>query len=343
MSWEGPHFRAHYLHLESEHHWPTPSMCVNCISFSSLDWPENQKLEHREESRVQKSATPRAGISCALGTLVQCRCSSWSGSWRASDFHFKSFSCWDMSEFLCEFDSCGNGKAIDNSPPGSFVRGILQARIAVWADIPLSRGSSQPRGQTPALQVNSLPCEPPGKPQFPFYWQRNWGWVAVPPLKSRSEKDPVPEASILREGCCCYSVAKSCLTLCDPIDHAWIPASWQRGLHSSVKLWAMLCTATQDGWVTVKGSDSMWSTGEGNGNPLQNSMGIKERQKKKKDSFLPCQLESSSPGGHGQILPPWQDVLRMSSVKSWWLKPGYWGERLQPWRVYTQQRQIKAL
>ena len=148
MSWEGPHFRAHYLHLESEHHWPTPSMCVNCISFSSLDWPENQKLEHREESRVQKSATPRAGISCALGTLVQCRCSSWSGSWRASDFHFKSFSCWDMSEFLCEFDSCGNGKAIDNSPPGSFVRGILQARIAVWADIPLSRGSSQPRDQT---------------------------------------------------------------------------------------------------------------------------------------------------------------------------------------------------
>ena len=140
--------------------------------------------------------------------------------------------------------------------------------------------------------------------------------MAVPPLKSRSEKEPAPEASILREGCCYYSVAKSCLTLCDPIDHAWIPALWQRGLHRSVKLWAILCSATQDGWVTVKGSDSMWSTGEGNGNPLQNSMGIMERQKKKKDSFFPCQLESSSSGGHGQILPPWQDVLRMSSVKS---------------------------
>ena len=141
--------------------------------------------------------------------------------------------------------------------------------------------------------------------------------MAVPPLKSRSEKEPAPEASILREGCCYYSVAKSCLTLCDPIDHAWIPALWQRGLHSSMKLWAILCSATQDGWVTVKGSDSMWSTGEGNGNPLQNSTGIMERQKKKKkDSFLPCQLESSSPGGQGQILPPWQDVLRMPSVKS---------------------------
>ena len=111
--------------------------------------------------------------------------------------------------------------------------------------------------------------------------------MAVPPLKSRSEKEPAPEASILREGCCYYSVAKSCLTLCDPIDHAWIPALWQRGLHRSVKLWAILCSATQDGWVTVKGSDSMWSTGEGNGNPLQNSMGIMERQKKKKRLLSP--------------------------------------------------------
>ena len=121
--------------------------------------------------------------------------------------------------------------------------------------------------------------------------------MAVPPLKPRSEKEPAPEASILREGCCYYSVAKSCLTLCDPIDHAWIPALWQRGLHRSVKLWAILCSATQDGWVTVKGSDSMWSTGEGNGNPLQNSMGIMERQKKKKKtpfspvSWSPLHLE----------------------------------------------------
>ena len=29
--------------------------------------------------------------------------------------------------------------------------------------------------------------------------------------------------------------------------------------------------ATQDGWVMVKRSDRMWSTGEGNGKPLQNS------------------------------------------------------------------------
>ena len=33
----------------------------------------------------------------------------------------------------------------------------------------------------------------------------------------------------------------------------------------------MPCRATQDKWVMVKSSDKMWSTGEGNGKPLQNS------------------------------------------------------------------------
>ena len=31
----------------------------------------------------------------------------------------------------------------------------------------------------------------------------------------------------------------------------------------------MLCRATQDGWVMVESSEKMWSTGEGNGKPLQ--------------------------------------------------------------------------
>ena len=34
---------------------------------------------------------------------------------------------------------------MDCSPPGSFVHGILQARILEWDAIPFSRGSSQPR------------------------------------------------------------------------------------------------------------------------------------------------------------------------------------------------------
>ena len=37
---------------------------------------------------------------------------------------------------------------MDCSLPGSFVHGILQARILEWIAIPFSRGSSQPRDQT---------------------------------------------------------------------------------------------------------------------------------------------------------------------------------------------------
>ena len=43
------------------------------------------------------------------------------------------------------------------------VLGILQARILEWVAFPLSRESSQPR--CPALQVDSLPVEPQGKPK----------------------------------------------------------------------------------------------------------------------------------------------------------------------------------
>ena len=37
---------------------------------------------------------------------------------------------------------------IDGSPPGSFVRGILQARILEWVVISFSRGIFPPRDQT---------------------------------------------------------------------------------------------------------------------------------------------------------------------------------------------------
>ena len=47
------------------------------------------------------------------------------------------------------------------------VHGILQARILEWVALPCSRGSSQLRGQTQVspLQADSLPSEPPGKPE----------------------------------------------------------------------------------------------------------------------------------------------------------------------------------
>ena len=56
----------------------------------------------------------------------------------------------------------------DCSPPGSFVHGILQARLLERVAIPFSRGSSWP-GIEPgssALQADSLLSESPGKPNM---------------------------------------------------------------------------------------------------------------------------------------------------------------------------------
>ena len=53
------------------------------------------------------------------------------------------------------------------SPMDYTVHGILQARILVWEAFPFFRGSSQPRIKPmfPALQADSLPTEPQGKPK----------------------------------------------------------------------------------------------------------------------------------------------------------------------------------
>ena len=50
---------------------------------------------------------------------------------------------------------------LDCSPPGSFVHGILQARILEWVIIPFSSPGTEPR--SPALQEDSVPAEPQGK------------------------------------------------------------------------------------------------------------------------------------------------------------------------------------
>ena len=43
--------------------------------------------------------------------------------------------------------------AMDCSPPGSSVHGILQARILEWTAVPSSRGSSQLRDQTQVSHI----------------------------------------------------------------------------------------------------------------------------------------------------------------------------------------------
>jgi len=55
---------------------------------------------------------------------------------------------------------------MDHSPPGFSVHGILQARILEWLPFPFP-GDLPDSGIEPeslALQADSLPSEPPGKP-----------------------------------------------------------------------------------------------------------------------------------------------------------------------------------
>ena len=55
---------------------------------------------------------------------------------------------------------------MDCSLPGSSVQGILQAGILEWLAISLSGDLPDPgiNPRSPALQADSLPAEPPGKP-----------------------------------------------------------------------------------------------------------------------------------------------------------------------------------
>ena len=66
--------------------------------------------------------------------------------------------CQSVMSTLCD--------PVDCIPPASSVHGILQARVLEWVAMPISRDLPNPGIEpgSPALQAESLPAEPPGKP-----------------------------------------------------------------------------------------------------------------------------------------------------------------------------------
>ena len=105
--------------------------------------------------------------------------------------------------------------------------------------------------------------------------------------------------------------------------------TWTTALSNSMKLWAMLCKATQDGWVMVETSDKTWSTGEGNGKPLHYSCleNPKNSMKRQEDRTLKDEL-SRSVGAQYATGDPWRVTLvrmkRWSQSKNiqlwmWWV------------------------
>ena len=75
----------------------------------------------------------------------------------------------------------------------------------------------------------------------------------------------------------------------------------------------MLCGVTQDEWVMVENSDRMWSTGEGNGKPLQYSSleNPTNSMKRQKDRTLKDELPGSVDGQYATG-DQWRNNSRMN-------------------------------
>ena len=87
------------------------------------------------------------------------------------------------------------------NPPDSFVHGIFQARILQWAAISFSRRSSWLRNRTHISWIGRQILYCLSHMGRPIYYDSCLNW----------------HLHNLR--CvCCYLVAKSCLTLCNPLD-----------------------------------------------------------------------------------------------------------------------------
>ena len=86
---------------------------------------------------------------------------------------------------------------MDFSSPGSSVHGILWARILEWIAIHLSRGSSPLRNwtQSPALLIDSLPSEPPGKPII----RLKCPWKFMSPIQLTPDSESVLNKNFLEE------------------------------------------------------------------------------------------------------------------------------------------------
>ena len=90
--------------------------------------------------------------------------------WLVWLYYFTKCSCYVCTCTILVSQSCpALCNPLDCKPPGSSVHGILQARILEWVAISFSRGSSCPgiEPQSPALQADSVPTGPLGKPHTP--------------------------------------------------------------------------------------------------------------------------------------------------------------------------------
>ena len=95
---------------------------------------------------------------------------------------------------------------------------------------------------------------------------------------------------------------------CDDLRELTKLITWTTALSDSMKLTAMQYRAAQNGRVTVESSDKTWSTGEGNGKPLQYSC-LENPMNRQKDRTLKYELPRSV-GAQYTTGDPWRNNSR---------------------------------
>ena len=108
------------------------------------------------------------GSSCRLSDSRGLTGSRWDWCCWPGDPFLRTAALEDQSESVSCSVMSDSLQHMDCSPPGSSVHGILQARILEWVAIPVSRDLPDPGIEpgSPTLQADSLPSEPPGKPEW---------------------------------------------------------------------------------------------------------------------------------------------------------------------------------
>ena len=130
------------------------------IQAAQESWRKTRCIQgrvKRMEGRYQRELGSNQHTSVLASASLLTRCSCWSSL--ATQLCLVTQPCLT----LCDSWDC--------SPPGCSIHEIFQAGLLEWVAISSSRGSSCPRDRTkptspvsPALQTDSLPPKPLGKP-----------------------------------------------------------------------------------------------------------------------------------------------------------------------------------
>ena len=128
---------------------------------------------------------------------------------------------------------------VDCSPSGSSIHGILQARILEWVAISFSNGSSRPRDQTQVSRIAGRCFNLWATsiiPLISLFKLLTWFW---------DFNSNVFPCFLLGSTLSCYcSVAKSCLTLCSPMNCNTPRPSLSPGVCSNSCLLSQWCHPT---------------------------------------------------------------------------------------------------